>query len=257
MKLSSTSCEHKTITKGIVYHLAKDMCPLSTVKLPGFQRMVAKLNPQYQFPSWNYFSRTAIPGLYSEVREDIEQRLLQHDTFYSTTTDMWTSGSTDPYISFTIHYINSNWDKCCHCSTYLAEDHTGENIKMSLMDILNEWSLDVTQLVAITSDSGYNIKRACLLLGWTRIIWFGHNLRRSCHTEIQKSLQDERVVRVLRICHQIVAKFSQSWKKSRDLATAQRQKGLPCHKLKGDCQTRWGSSLQMILQNSERPLVLC
>ena len=34
-KLSSTSHEHKTITKGIAYHLAKDMRPLSTVELPG------------------------------------------------------------------------------------------------------------------------------------------------------------------------------------------------------------------------------
>ena len=226
------------------------MRPLSTVELPGFQKMVTKLNPRYQLPSRNYFSRTAIPGLYSEVRQDIEQKLIQHNTFYSATTDMWTSGSTDPYISFTIHYINSNWDMCSHCltTTYLAEDHTGENIKMSLLDTLSEWNLNATHLVAITTDSGANIKRACSLLGWTRISCFGHNL----DLAIQKSLQDERVVRVLRICRQIVAKFSQSWKKSRDLAAAQRQKGLPCHKLKGDCQTRWGSSLQMIKRIAEQ-----
>ena len=62
---------------------------------------------------------------------------------------------------------------------------------------------------------------------------------------IQKSLQDERVVQILRIRCQVVAKFFQSWKKSQNLATAQCQKGLPCHKLKADCQTRWGLSDKM------------
>ena len=226
------------------------MRPLSTVELPGFQRMVGRLNPRYQLPSRSYFSRTAIPALYSEVREDIEKRLVQHSAYYSATTDMWTSGSTDPYISFTIHYINNNWDMCSHClaTTCLIEDHTGENIKISLLDTLHEWNLDATKLVAITTDSGSNIKRACSLLQWTRISCFGHNL----DLAIQKSLQDERVTRVLRICHQIVAKFSQSWKKSRDLVTAQCQNGLPCHKLKADCQTRWGSSLQMVKRIAEQ-----
>jgi len=54
------------------------------------------------------------------------------------------------------------------------------------------------------------------------------------------------VQHVLKVCHQIVAKFSQSWKKSRDLTEAQYQQKLLNHKMKGDCQTRWGSSLQMI-----------
>ena len=69
---------------------------------------------------------------------------------------------------------------------------------------------------------------------------------------IQKSLQDERVVQILRIRRQVVAEFSQSWKKSQDLATAQCHKGLPCHKLKADCQTRWGSSLQMLKRIAEQ-----
>ena len=159
-KLPPTSREYIAITKRVAYHLAKYMRPLSTVELHGFQRMVGRLNPRYQLPSRSYFSRTAIPALYSEVREDIEKKLVQHSAYYSATTDMWTSGSTDPYISFTIHYINSNWDMCSHClaTTCLIEDHTRENIKMSLLDTLREWNLDATKLVAITTDSGSNIK---------------------------------------------------------------------------------------------------
>lgn len=121
------------------------------VELPGFQTMVARFNPRYQLPSRSFFSRTAIPALYCQVREDIEKKLLQHSAFYSATTDMWASGSTDPYISFTIHYINCDWDMCSHCltTTCLIEDHTGENIKMSLWNTLHEWNLDATKLELI------------------------------------------------------------------------------------------------------------
>lgn len=211
-KLQPTSHEHKELTKAVTYHLAKDMRPLSTVELPGFKMLVSKLNPRYELPSRNYSSRTAIPSLYSEVREGIERK-LSLCAFYSATTDMWTSGSMDPYISFTIHYISNTWDMCSHCLSvsYLAEDHTAENIKLSLLDTLTEWNLklDASKLVAVTTDSGANIKRACSLLQWKRISCFGHNL----DLAVQKSLQDDRVSRVLRICRQIVAKFSQSWKK--------------------------------------------
>ena len=48
-----------------------------SVEMPGFQRMVNKLNPRYVLLSRNYFSCTAIPGLYTEVQEEIELELVQ------------------------------------------------------------------------------------------------------------------------------------------------------------------------------------
>ncbi len=44
---------------------------------------------------------------------------------------------------------------------------------------------------------------------------------------------------------------SKSWKK-RDLASAQHERKLPLHKLKADCQTRWGSSLSMLERIAEQ-----
>ena len=69
-KLASTSREYKSIAKDVAYHLAKDLCPFSTVELPGFQKMVSKFNPCYQLPtntnaSKNYFSRNAVSSLYT------------------------------------------------------------------------------------------------------------------------------------------------------------------------------------------------
>ena len=86
------------------------------------------------------------------------------------------------------------------------------------------------------------VVRACQLLGWKRLSCFGHNLDLAIH----KALDDRRVERVLRVCQQVVAKFSQSWKKTRELTLVQEEKKLPKHKLKADCPTRWGSAFDMI-----------
>ena len=151
----------------------------------------------------------------------------------------WTSD-----ISYTCHYIDSQWEIQSFClqSHYLPEDHTGENIKESLSETLLHWNLDESNQVGITTDSGSNVKCACQLLKWWRLSCFGHNL----NLTVDKGLNDSHVSRVLRLCKSIVASFSRSWKKQRDLAVAQEQKQLPLHKLKADVVTRWGSSYKMV-----------
>lgn len=243
-KLDTKSPEYKKLTKSITYFLAKDMQPLNAVEQPGLKKMLNAFNPRYEVPSRNYFTRNAIPSLYNEVREKIERNLLTEVTHFSSTTDMWTSRAQDPYISFTIHYIDSNWDLQTHClqTQYLPNDHTGEVIMDSLTETINNWNLDITNHVCITTDSGSNVIRACTLLGWTRLSCFGHNL----DLAIRKGLEDRRVDRVVSVCKQVVSAFTRSWKKSRDLKEVQEEKGLPQHKLKVDVSTRWGSTLDML-----------
>ena len=45
--LSTSSREHKKLTKSVATSLAKDMLPLSTVDKPGFRTMVQKFNSRY------------------------------------------------------------------------------------------------------------------------------------------------------------------------------------------------------------------
>ena len=78
---------------------------------------------------------------------------------------------------------------------------------------------------------------------------------------IGKGLNDTRIQRALRICRGVVAAFSRSWKKQRDLVTAQDQKNLPIHKLKVDVVTCWGSIYDMVERVLEQMeairIVLC
>jgi len=84
-----------------------------------------------------------------------------------------------------------------------VDDHTGENLKETLLEIFAEWGLDQKQLVAITKDSGVNVKLACRLLSWKKLICFGQNLELS----ISKSLQDSCIEEILKVYHQYVSNF--------------------------------------------------
>ena len=144
-KLSSSSREHKELTKSVTYFLAKDMLTTYTVEKSGFVQMLTKFNSRYELPSRNYFSRVAIPALYSEVKSEIQQKINdQHFTYYAGTTDLWSSIASEPYLSYTIHYIDKNWNMCSKClqTHYMPEAHTAVNLQEALNSSLEQWNLD-------------------------------------------------------------------------------------------------------------------
>ena len=102
-------------------------------------------------------------------------------------------------------------------------------------------NLDPKKLVSITTDNASNIRLACQLLKWKRLSCFGHNQ----DLAINKGLNDQRIDRVINLCRKVVAAFSHSWKRKRDLQEVQEQKNLPVKQLKGDVSTRWGSKAGM------------
>ena len=165
MKLSTSSREHKKLTKSVKYFLCKDMTPAYTV---GFVKMLAKFN---NLPSRNYFSRLAIPLLYSEVKNNIQQQVNNGQFFYAGTTDLLSSLISEPYLSYTIHYKDKQWNLCANClqTHYMPEAHTGINLRESVESTLSQWGLDPEKEICITTNSRSNIKLACQLLGWQRL----------------------------------------------------------------------------------------
>ena len=243
--LSSSSHEYKEVTKSVIFCLARDILPIATVDKPGFRAMLHKFNPRYKLPSRNHFTKVCIPNLVSETRSMIEKQIAVGNVgCYSATTDLWSSAAGDPYITLTCHAINQQWELKSYClqTNYLPQDHTAVNIKEVLNETLQLWKLDPGKLMGVTTDSASNVKLACELLNWQRLSCFGHNL----NLAISKGLNDSRVECALRVCRALVASFSRSWKKQRDLVLVQEQKRLPVHKLKMDVITRWGSAYDMV-----------
>ena len=179
-----------------------------TIDKPGFRAMIQALNPRYQLPCKDYFSRVTIPSMYENTRAQISLKMKKEAHHFSATTDLWSSCTSDPYLSLTVHYVDTEWNLQSHClqASYMPEDHTGEQLQDALSMAFDEWNLDSSNLVAVTTDNGSNIRLACELLKFRRLSFFGHNL----DLAINKGLKDSRIDRVLGLCRKVIASFSYS-----------------------------------------------
>ena len=114
---------------------------------------------------------------------------------FAATSDLWSSnGTLVPYISYTVHFLNDDWELQHRClqTKFLPADHTGEVIADSMEETLSMWNLKAESLVCITTDSGSNVINATKRLDWPRLSCFGHNL----HLGVTKSDVVERWVYV-------------------------------------------------------------
>ncbi|XP_073714924.1 E3 SUMO-protein ligase ZBED1-like [Misgurnus anguillicaudatus] len=239
-----TSRRHREITNAITHYLAKDTVPFNVVTKEGFKNLIQTLDKRYTIPSRTYFSQVAIPQLYVECRNKTEAELM-HVEYYATTTDLWSSRTTEPYLSLTVHFINDDFELKTRClqTAYFPADHTGQNIAQGLKECLSSWHLNEEGQTCITTDNAANVIKATELNDWTRLQCFGHRL----HLAIENALKDDaRVNRATGLCKQLVAHFSHSWKKKNALSEVQKQLNLPEHSLVTECPTRWGSRQKMI-----------
>ena len=59
--------------------------------------------------------------------------------YYAATTDMWSSDTGAPFLSYTVHFIDEDWQlKSRLQALYLPADHTANNLADSLSSILEK-----------------------------------------------------------------------------------------------------------------------
>ena len=161
----------RELTDGVTYFLAKDNQPMYTVEKPGFHKMLKAFDGRYQLPNRKYFSETAIPSLYSSVKQKVQEELLSCADYFSGTADLWSSVGLKPYISYTIHYIDAEWKLQSKClqTHFLPEDHTSDILADSLTTTLDTWILKAENQICLTTDNGINIVKAAHDLQWCRL----------------------------------------------------------------------------------------
>ena len=91
---------------------------------------------------------------------------------------MWSSRTTEPYLSLTVHFANDNFELKSRClqTAYFPTDHTGENIALGLRECLSSWGLKEEVQTCITTDNAGNAIKAMELNQWTSPQCFGHRL---------------------------------------------------------------------------------
>ena len=102
------SSKWKELTDSVTYCIAKDMLPIQIVEKEGFKTLVKKLDPRYELPTRKYMSKKAMPDLYSVTRQFVQSQIGTTE-FFAATTDIWSSSTMEPYLSYTLHCISEDW----------------------------------------------------------------------------------------------------------------------------------------------------
>ena len=122
-KYLPSSSQAINLDKAVPFCIAIDMFPLQLVDKPGFRHIVMKLNPHYNFPSRRHFTDVSNPYLYSHVKTSVVKPKLDAAPYFSETTDLWTSASNLPFITFTVHLIDEKWESCSFCLKIFVNCH--------------------------------------------------------------------------------------------------------------------------------------
>ena len=151
------------------------MLPKYTVEKKGFQTLLRTFDVQYQLQSRKYFSNTATPALYASTREKVSDS-ISVTKHYAATANLWSSVTTAPYMSYTVHFIEQEWNLQSWCLQTLLFHRI-----MMLTTLLMLWWKPLTiggNQVCLTTDNGSNIVCATSEhLNWNRLSCFGQNLR--------------------------------------------------------------------------------
>ena len=158
-----SSAKWKALTNSICYCITKDMLPINTVNDSRWRYMLSKFEPRYTPPDRTTFARNYIPAMYEREKAKVSSALLSDMQSFAITTDGWTSRSNCSYVSLTVHYINKDWEMCCHLleTAEIMTDHTAPNLAAGLKDALERWKLPLGKLPAAVTDNARNI---CLAL---------------------------------------------------------------------------------------------
>ncbi|XDV21825.1 hypothetical protein PO909_026845 [Leuciscus waleckii] len=216
--------------------MCKGLRPYSEVEI---------LEPRFDIPSRKYFAEKIIPALYDQTRAKVESALESAEKV-GLTCDWWTSRATESYITFTVHFINEDWEIKSYVlqTRAMHETHTGTHIADVLKAAVGEWNLDAKKPVVVT-DNASNMRVAMDLTGYQHVRCFAHVLNLAS----QRALKIAAVTKVLVKVRRISTFFHRSTTGAEALKRNQKLLGLPLHKLITDMPVRWNSGLQKVRKN--------
>nr|UMO78462.1 hAT family C-terminal dimerization region domain containing protein [Pandoravirus belohorizontensis] len=233
----------KKTADALVTKLITNKClPLSLVDDEDFVELLGYLRPKYKPPKRRNLRRE-LPEAKAVLTAAMKKKIRTIDHF-SLTLDAWTSAANRSYIAVTVHGVSTAWIlesfvldvvpvKCSETAEFLTE---------VVREVLQAWEIDMTRVVAITSDGAANMKAAvtkCLNIEW--IYCVAHLLNRS----VRLALESDQIEPVLRSAKAISKTFKASPAAKRMLANRQKALGLRVRTLKIDNKTRWGSAHRM------------
>ena len=245
------------ITRAVMEMICLDNEPFTVVEKPGFQRLVAKLDPRYVLPGRKYFADVALPELHQDVYKYTE-RLLEEDTTteISFTTDLWSSQvSPMAFLSLTAQWVDEDFklQKVILHAQECPGSHTAENLKMAFLKMLQAWNIPKERVHALLRDNARNMAKAMEEAQLPSLPCFAHTLQLAINDSIlsQRTIKD-----ILAIGRRLVGHFKHSTLAYGRLKDVQLELAMVPKRLQQDVPTRWNSSYYMLQSLREQKRAL-
>ncbi|XP_004845422.1 zinc finger BED domain-containing protein 4 [Heterocephalus glaber] len=244
----------KKITSLIAEMIALDLQPYSLVDNVGFSRLLEYLKPQYSLPSPSYFSRTAIPGMYDDVKQIIMSQLKEAESgVVHFTSGIWMSNQTREYLTLTAHWVTftSSVRPHCedhHCSALLDVsqvdcDYSGNSIQKQLECWWEAWVTSLGLQIGITVTDNPNIGKTLSEAEHSSVQCFSHTV----NLIVNEAIKSQRMVQnLLSLARKLCERVQRSPRAREKLAELQREYELPPHPLIQDVPSRWNTSFHML-----------
>jgi hypothetical protein len=174
------SSVQESLTKNVIGFVIGTVQPLSIVEDADFIKMISGFDKRYKIPCTKTL-KSRISKIYEEGKNELKNQLMQVE-YISLTLDAWSSPAHLPYLGVTAHWITSDFEPCevLLSMNELPYPHGATEIQEHLIDLFDEWEIE-SKIIAIVTDNGANVKKACNEIG------IGERIPCSAHT-IQLSI---------------------------------------------------------------------
>lgn len=226
--------------------IVKGQRPLSLVEDEAFKDLLSYLEPGYTIPGRKHFTG-AIQAKYSEVRDKLTSQLSAID-YLSITADTWTSIAAQSYLTVTVHYVSQEWLLRSHVlgTLLLEERHTGEHLSEWIVEMLSNFGINPSKVVAVVHDNASNMVSALNKLkssyGIQSVRCSAHTLQLVVHSTLSKNSEAQPT---LALARKLVEHFRRSSVANSSLVHQQEQMNMKPLDLIQDVPTRWSSTFNM------------
>ncbi|XP_006007424.1 zinc finger BED domain-containing protein 4 [Latimeria chalumnae] len=253
-KFSDSHPVAKKITNLVAEMIALDLQPFSFVDNVGFSRLLEYLQPQYSLPSPSYFSRTAIPDMYENVKQIIVSHLKEAESgIVHFTAGIWMSNQTREYLTLTAHWVTfesavRTQGEDYHCSALLNVsqidcDYNGISIQKQLEYLWETWIVSSGLHVGFTVTDNQGIGKTLNESEHSSVQCFGHTI----NLIVSEAIKSQRMVQnLLSIARKICERVHRSAKAKEKLSELQKEYCLPQHQLIQDVPSKWNTSFHML-----------
>ena len=110
---------------------------------------------------------------YAAMKHRLQESFRYCDNL-ALTSDIWTSRTTQAYVTVTAHYISDNWNIRSYvlCTCQMPERHTGANIATRLREVAEAWNIDDEHVSAVVTDNVSYMSVAVDTLEWYHLPCF-------------------------------------------------------------------------------------